>query len=113
MMQQSLLQNIPELQNVTPIEKGFSHDEKYKVVLFSRNISTPFAIGQVHGYFNVEPQSEFWKLYSLYAAMTFVSDIVWSYKNTPNHLHETAQRLQTILDDHQGFTTYIPSWYKV
>ncbi|MDM5155360.1 aminoglycoside phosphotransferase family protein [Bacillus sp. DX1.1] len=84
----------------------------YKVALFTTKISAPFAIGQVHGYFDGEPSLHFWKLYTLYAAMTFPSDIVWSHKVTPDLLDRMKERLNRIFDDHDGFTSYIPGWYK-
>jgi aminoglycoside phosphotransferase (APT) family kinase protein len=49
-----------------------------KVALFTRNVSTPFAVGQIHGYFGGEPPAGFWNRYALYAAMVTVSDFVWS-----------------------------------
>ncbi|MDM5189040.1 aminoglycoside phosphotransferase family protein [Bacillus sp. DX4.1] len=84
----------------------------YKVALFTSEVSEPFAIGQVHGYFDGEPSLHFWKLYTLYAAMTFPSDIVWSHKVTPDLLDRMKERLNRIFDDHDGFTSYIPGWYK-
>ncbi len=93
-------------------EWGDPYHDFYKAALFTRKISAPFAVGQVHGYFEGEPPIQFWKLYSLYAALIFVSDIVWSHKNTPNRLHQTKERLQTILADHHDFEEYAPVWYR-
>ncbi|MGG1369546.1 aminoglycoside phosphotransferase family protein [Priestia megaterium] len=84
----------------------------HKIALFTRNISVPFAIGQIQGYFKGNPPSHFWALYTTYVAMVFVSDIVWSIKNTPNHIDKMVQRLNTVLDDHQNFADSIPVWYK-
>ncbi|MGF9966119.1 aminoglycoside phosphotransferase family protein [Bacillus rhizoplanae] len=93
-------------------EWGDPYHDFYKVALFTRKISEPFAIGQVHGYFEGEPPIHFWKLYTLYAAMIFPSDIVWSYKVTPDCVDIMKERLNMIIDDHNGFTSYIPNWYK-
>jgi len=84
----------------------------HKIALFTRNISVPFAVGQIKGYFKGNPPAHFWTLYTTYVAMVFVSDIVWSIKNTPNHIDKMVQRLNTVLDDHQNFTNHIPIWYK-
>jgi len=84
----------------------------HKIALFTRNISAPFAIGQIHGYFKGNPSILFWQLYTTYVAMVFVSDIVWSVKNTPNSLDKMITRLHTVLDDHEHFTKDIPNWYK-
>jgi len=84
----------------------------HKIALFTRNISVPFAIGQIHGYFKGDPPNLFWQLYTTYVAMVFVSDIVWSVKNTPDSLDKMVSRLHTVLDDHEHFTKDIPKWYK-
>jgi aminoglycoside phosphotransferase (APT) family kinase protein len=92
-------------------EWGDPYHDFYKMALFTRNVSIPFAVGQIHGYFQGEPPVEFWEHYSLYAALIFVSDIVWSYHNTPYLLEETKKRLTTILEDHDQFQSYKPRWH--
>ncbi|HDR3888702.1 TPA: aminoglycoside phosphotransferase family protein [Bacillus cereus] len=84
----------------------------YKVALFTTNISVPFAVGQVHGYCGGEPSLHFWKLYSLYAAMIFPSDIVWTNRTTPHLVKDMKERLNRILEDHNHFLSYIPKWYQ-
>lgn len=80
--------------------------------LFTVDISIPFAVGQVHGYCGGEPPLRFWKLYALYAAMIFPADIVWTNRITPNLVDEMKIRLRRTLEEHHGFTSYTPSWYK-
>lgn len=80
--------------------------------LFTVDISIPFAVGQVHGYCGGEPSLHFWKLYALYAAMIFPADIVWTNRITPNLVDEMKIRLRRTLEEHHGFTSYTPSWYK-
>ncbi|MCR6852565.1 aminoglycoside phosphotransferase family protein [Paenibacillus jamilae] len=84
----------------------------YKVALFTTNISKPFAVGQVHGYCGGEPSLHFWKLYTLYAAMTFPADIVWTNRSTPHLVDDMKERLNGILEDHNDFSSYIPKWYQ-
>ncbi|MDA1772267.1 aminoglycoside phosphotransferase family protein [Bacillus cereus] len=84
----------------------------YKVALFTTNISKPFAVGQVHGYCGGEPDLHFWKLYSLYAAMIFPADIVWTNRSTPHLVDDMKERLNRILEDHNDFSSYIPKWYQ-
>ena len=84
----------------------------HKVALFTTNISKPFAIGQVHGYCGGEPDLHFWKLYSLYAAMIFPADIVWTNRSTPHLVGDMKGRLNGILEDHNQFSSYIPKWYQ-
>ncbi|HDR7737637.1 TPA: aminoglycoside phosphotransferase family protein [Bacillus thuringiensis] len=84
----------------------------HKVALFTTNISKPFAVGQVHGYCGGESDLHFWKLYSLYAAMIFPADIVWTNRSTPYLLDDMKERLNGILEDHNHFSSYIPKWYQ-
>jgi len=93
-------------------EWGDPYHDFYKMALFTRNVSIPFAIGQLHGYFDGEPPMEFWHLYAVYVAMIFNSDIVWSMRiggKQPEHSHK---RLTQMLEDHEDFTRYIPTWYE-
>ena len=93
---------------------GDAYQEFYKVALFTRNDSVPFAVGQINGYFHDEGEvpMNFWQLYTLYAAMSFAPDIVWTNKVVPDRIEDSYKRLQTIYDDHKGFTEYVPGWYR-
>jgi aminoglycoside phosphotransferase (APT) family kinase protein len=93
-------------------EFGDPYHDFHKMALFSRSISVPFSVGQIHGYFNGEPQNEFWIYYALYAALIIPSDIVWSHKVTPNNINEMWNRINQIVSDHQEFTSHVPTWYK-
>lgn len=84
----------------------------YKLPLFTVDTSVPFAVGQIHGYCEGEPPLHFWKLYALYAAMIFPADIVWTHRITPNLVEKMKIRLRRIVEEHNGFTSYIPNWYK-
>ncbi|WP_255294191.1 aminoglycoside phosphotransferase family protein [Bacillus wiedmannii] len=84
----------------------------YNVAIFTTRISKPFAVGQVHGYCVGEPSLHFWQLYSLYAAMTFPADIVWTNRSTPHLVDDMKERLKGILEDHNNFSSYIPKWYQ-
>ncbi|EJR41996.1 aminoglycoside phosphotransferase family protein [Bacillus mycoides] len=84
----------------------------YNVAIFTTRISKPFAVGQVHGYCGGDPSIHFWKLYSLYAAMTFPADIVWTNRTTPHLVEDMKERLNRIIEDHNHFSSYIPKWYQ-
>ncbi|PEJ60712.1 aminoglycoside phosphotransferase [Bacillus sp. AFS002410] len=92
-------------------EWGDPYHDFHKVALFTKDISTPFAIGQIDGYFSNNPPDDFWTLYALYAAMIIPSDIIWSYKTTPHLIDSMWKRVRMILDDHRNFNQSIPGWY--
>ncbi|QVK18548.1 phosphotransferase [Mycoplasmatota bacterium] len=84
----------------------------YKVPMFSTEISIPFSVGQIDGYFNHQVPKSFWELYTLYLSMSFIPSIVWSKKYYPEDLEEMTERVYRIYDEHKGFETIIPNWYK-
>lgn len=87
-----------------------------KLAYFSRNVSIPFAAGQIDGYNGGEVPEGFWKKYSLYAAMTIIPDIVWSYwysweRGSPEQVERMWERVHRVYLDHDGFSSEIPQWY--
>lgn len=83
-----------------------------KIPIASRVESVPFSIGQIHGYFNHNVPDEFWRIYSIYAAMLCFSSIVWSIKSSPEQLEKFSERINLLLKDHLFFEELKPSWYK-
>lgn len=87
--------------------------EFLKIGIFTRNVSVPFSIGQIKGYFNgEEPNEEFWTLYSLYLAMCVFSTVVWTLKVVPKDMDNMLNKIRIILEDHEYFTNVKPRWYK-
>jgi aminoglycoside phosphotransferase (APT) family kinase protein len=81
------------------------------VALFQRELSVPFSIGQIKGYFNNDVPEDFWMLYSIYAAMVIFSSVVWSIRFAPDQINEMIERLHNMLDDHKDFEILKPIWY--
>lgn len=91
---------------------GDPYFEFHKVGLFSKEVSIPFSIGQIRGYFINEIPNHFWQLYSVYLGMEFFSAVVWTNKVAPEKLAEMLERLEHILEDHKGFELTKPIWFK-
>ncbi len=87
----------------------------YKVALFTRHISVPFARGQVDGYWSGSIPPDFWQKYALYCAMSIIPDLVWSGRHTSqtgsDELDRSIRRLQAMIEDHEGFARVVPQWY--
>ncbi|MGM0835716.1 MAG: aminoglycoside phosphotransferase family protein [Bacillota bacterium] len=83
-----------------------------KVALFQRELSVPFSIGQIKGYFNNDVPEDFWMLYSIYAAMVIFSSVVWSLRFVPDQINEMIERLHNILEDHKEFELIMPNRYE-
>lgn len=87
--------------------------EFLKIGIFSREVSIPFSIGQIRGYFNnEEPDEEFWRLYSLYLAMCVFSTVIWTLKTIPNNINEMLDKVYMFLEDHDYFSRLKPKWYQ-
>ncbi|KOP71133.1 aminoglycoside phosphotransferase family protein [Cytobacillus solani] len=91
---------------------GDPYHDFLKVGLFSREVSIPFSIGQINGYFNEEIPEDFWTLYSIYLGMSIFSAIVWTIKVVPENLNEMIERIYQILEDHKNFELTKPIWFK-
>jgi len=87
----------------------------YKVALFTRHISVPFARGQVDGYWSGNIPLDFWRRYTLYCAMSIVPDLVWSGRHSrqtgSDELDHSIRRIQAMVKDHEGFSRIVPRWY--
>ncbi|WP_179218809.1 phosphotransferase family protein [Saccharibacillus sp. O23] len=98
---------------------GFGHfdwgDPVYEFAMLGscgRNLSPVFCTGQILGYHGgQEPEAEFWKLYSLYAASGALSLIAHALDETPEKLDEAIACLERLARDHEGFSEDSPSWF--
>ncbi len=87
----------------------------YKIALFTRHVSIPFARGQIDGYWSGSIPSDFWNRYALYCAMSIVPDLVWSERQSrqtgSDELDRSIKRVLAMVIDHDGFSRTIPGWY--
>ncbi|WP_096185761.1 aminoglycoside phosphotransferase family protein [Evansella halocellulosilytica] len=87
--------------------------EFLKIGIFSREVSIPFSIGQIRGYFNnTDPDEYFWRLYSLYLAMCVFSTVIWTLKTIPDNMNDMLDKVYMFLEDHDYFSKLKPKWYK-
>ncbi|MFJ7310750.1 aminoglycoside phosphotransferase family protein [Peribacillus frigoritolerans] len=82
------------------------------VALFQRELSVPFSMGQIEGYFGNNVPEDFWMLYSIYTGMVIFSSVVWSLRFAPEQLDEMITRLYVVLEDHKNFELLKPTWYE-
>ncbi|SFL35922.1 Predicted kinase, aminoglycoside phosphotransferase (APT) family [Paenibacillus sp. 1_12] len=90
---------------------GDPYHDFMKVAYFSRQVSIPFSVGQIHGYFNEEIPERFWQLYALYTALTLFPNITWTLQVVPDRLESMQERNRIVMEDHSGFDKLMPSWY--
>lgn len=91
---------------------GDPYHDFLKIAYFSREVSIPFSIGQIDGYFNGKIPGDFWNLYALYAAMTTFGTITWTLQVVPAQIDSMMARIRLVLNDHKNFESAVPLWYK-
>jgi len=90
---------------------GDSAEEFYKMMLFSREVSIPFVVGQLEGYFDGEVPADFWPLLALYLADVILFSIVWAQSFGQQEVDGMIRRAQMILADFDQFESVVPNWY--
>ncbi|WP_339836643.1 aminoglycoside phosphotransferase family protein [Paenibacillus sp. FSL R7-0272] len=113
----NLIVNKGELAGVIDFNRADQGDpvhEFLKLGLFATEISIPYSIGQIHGYFDGhEPDEGFWKMYSLYMAMALISSVVWIQNVKPEETEQMMMKIERVRNDHDDFRSMIPRWYTV
>jgi aminoglycoside phosphotransferase (APT) family kinase protein len=83
-----------------------------KVGFFSSQVSVPFSVGQLTGYFQDELiPDQFWNLYSVYVAMSVFASVVWTMRVVPENIDGMMERINRVLEDHKYFESKKPSWF--
>lgn len=90
---------------------GDPYEEFYKMNMFTREISIPFARGQIIGYFGDKIPDDFFKLLALYTADTILFSIVWAIPFGKKDVEGMIKRAEVILEDYDSFNTFIPKWF--
>lgn len=86
-------------------------EDFYKVQSFNVEVSIPFSIGQIHGYFQGNPSEEFWKVLALYNAYAALNSITWATKFGQEEIEGMIRRCRQTMKDYDSFTQVVPCWY--
>ena len=86
--------------------------EEFNRIPFSQQISNPFAVGQIHGYFESNPPNEFFRLMALYIAANALFSIPWAVPFGDADVNKMLRQAQTVYEHYCGFTTTVPVWYE-
>lgn len=85
--------------------------EEYDRFVFTWNISTSFAKGQIESYFNHQVPDKFFRIMALYNARNAIASIQWSIPFGEKDLKVAIDNAKKIIESYNGFTTHIPNWY--
>ncbi len=80
--------------------------------VFTWGVSTEFANGQLHGYFNNKVPDEFFRLMALYSARNIIASIPWSLSFGEEELKTALDNIKKVNESYNGFSAYIPNWYR-
>ena len=86
--------------------------DEFNRIIFSVNVSKPFATGSIDGYFNSKVPDLFFRMMALYIASTALSSIPWSIPLGEGEVKIARRNIDGIMDYYQGFSTYVPKWYR-
>lgn len=91
---------------------GDPWEEFVRVPAFTKNVSIPFAVGQIKGYFNDSVPQLFFQLMALYSAIDAHFGVVWAIPFGKAEIDRSLTRSRSIYEDFNAFETYVPVWYK-
>lgn len=90
---------------------GDGYDEFYKLQAFEVEVSIPFAIGKIKGYFGEEPPAEFWKIQKLYVAHSSLYSIKWAEGFGYKDVEGMIERYYSASETYNNFSLLIPKWF--
>ncbi|MGG1662073.1 aminoglycoside phosphotransferase family protein [Brevibacillus sp. NRS-1366] len=90
---------------------GDKYEDFYKVQSFDVEISVPFAVGQINGYFDDNPPKDFWDTLAVYVAHSALCMINWAEKYSQSEVIKMQHRCKRTLSDYNYFSKTIPNWY--
>lgn len=86
--------------------------KEYDRYIFTWGVSTEFANGQLHGYFNNKVPDDFFRLMVLYSARNLIASIPWSLSFGEDELTTAFENVDKVNKSYDGFKSYIPNWYR-
>ena len=92
-------------------EVGDPYEEFYKLESFGRELSVPYCVGQIDGYFGGRPPREFWEALAVYVAHASLVSIKWAEKFSEEDVRGMVRRCMEAFDDFGGFLKAVPKWY--
>ncbi len=85
--------------------------EEYDRFAFTLRRSIPFANGQIHGYFNGNPDEEFFNLIRYYTCRNYIASITWSIPFGDKEVQVAMENINLIDNYYDDFKLTIPNYY--
>ena len=90
---------------------GDPYEEFYKLESFGIEVSIPFCIGQIDGYFNDEIPESFWDILAVYVAHASLYSIKWAEAYGQVEIDKMIKRCSKTFENYNNFTVNKPVWY--
>lgn len=82
-----------------------------RLALFSCNLSSDFARGQIDGYCAGKADPGFFTRMAFYVAFDTFFSVIWAMAFGEEQIHASLQRTQKVWEDFAGFSSVVPRWY--
>ncbi len=93
-------------------EIGDPYEEFYKLESFGTEVSIPYCIGQIDGYFAGNIPEEFWDILAVYVAHASLYSIKWAEKFGQHDIDNMVNIYKKSIEHYDNFNRRIPKWYK-
>ncbi|KAN0027402.1 hypothetical protein ACTFIU_010351 [Dictyostelium citrinum] len=91
---------------------GYGYHEFHKIQFFNVELSVPFCVGQIDGYFNNQPPPlDFWYSFTTFVATSCLGGIVWAESINDSQIESMKERCKINLNHFDNFNLIIPKWY--
>lgn len=94
------------------LEVGDPYEEFYKLESFVTELSIPYCLGQLEGYFNGNIPMDFWETLAVYVAHSSLYSIKWAQPFGEKEIDDMRARYHRAYQDYNGYQNTIPSWFK-
>ena len=87
--------------------------EEFNRIVWSAQVSAPFASGMIDGYFDNEVPDLFWKLLAMYITTNIVGALPWAVSYGDEEISVMQNQAKEILEWYDDMKQIIPSWYLI
>jgi aminoglycoside phosphotransferase (APT) family kinase protein len=92
-------------------EIGDPYEEFYKLESFGTEVSIPYCIGQIDGYFDNAVPTEFWRILAVYVAHASLYSIKWAEKFGQADIDHMVKICKKSFKNYDDFKLIKPQWY--
>ena len=92
-------------------EIGDPYEEFYKLESFGVELSIPYCIGQIEGYFNDQVPEQFWETLAVYVAHSSLYSIEWATQFDEEEILGMVQRYHASIKHFDHYKQIVPTWY--